>query len=214
MLFYTLFKEQWPLTLSVSTALRILSQDLSWTICSHLWMEPLNQLWKPVKANILASLLEKNICFYFINSKLKKRLNFHKFSLTFQTNNHPIIRHAAIWIFIRVELKTNLRGRNSRNPLRIFMDMKSSNMVSPIVWVSLELSCSRVPHTRSIATFTSSATWRIRGFVQIPVLKCKNQQQYDNFIHINVYIFRQIPVSPIACMLCWRNLLSLHCESK
>lgn len=47
-------------TWSVSTALRILSQDLSWTICSHLWMDDLNQLWKPVKANILASLYEEN----------------------------------------------------------------------------------------------------------------------------------------------------------
>lgn len=44
------------LTLSVSTALQILSHDLSWTICRNLWMDDLNQLWNPVKANIFASL--------------------------------------------------------------------------------------------------------------------------------------------------------------
>lgn len=54
------FQKQNLLTISVSTALQILSQDLSWTICSHLWIEDLNQLWKPVKANILVSLLGKN----------------------------------------------------------------------------------------------------------------------------------------------------------
>lgn len=52
-------KRQNLLTLSVSTALRILSHDRSWTICSHWWMEDLNQLWKPVRANILASLFGK-----------------------------------------------------------------------------------------------------------------------------------------------------------
>lgn len=62
-------------------------------------------------------------------------------------------------LVIRAELITYLRGRNSRKPFRIFKDMKSSKIVSPIVWVSLELSCSRVPHTRSIVTFTSSAAY-------------------------------------------------------
>lgn len=80
---FTSFRRQKPLTLSVSTALRILSQDLSWTICSHLWIEDLNQLWKPVRANILASLLEKNAS-RFNKFKAEEKVDLIS-SLTFQT---------------------------------------------------------------------------------------------------------------------------------
>lgn len=80
-----------PLTRSVSTALRILSHDLSWTICSHLWIEDLNQLWKPVRANILASLLRRNMSLLSkFKPKRKKaeiwspRWHFRQIKLLFQ----------------------------------------------------------------------------------------------------------------------------------
>lgn len=87
--------------------------------------------------------------------------------------------------------------------MRIFKDMKSSKMVSPIVWVSLELSCSRVPQTRSIATFTSSATWRMKAFDCVQVLVSKSATiLYDskNTMHdfstsfSLTYLFLQLPV--------------------
>lgn len=80
-------------------------------------------------------------------------------------------------------------------------------MVSPIVWVSLELSCSRVPQTRSIATFTSSATWRMKEYV-LEYL-CQSQQQQHCMTHKRLcetclqwfftsfskaYLFLQLPV--------------------
>ncbi len=123
--------------------------------------------------------------------------------------------YVAIWIVFSQIFSTNFRGRNSRKPLRIFKDMKSSKTVSPIVWVSLELSCSTVPQTRSIATFTSSATWRMKEMDCVHV-KVRNTTVWFKNLFIMTFniILYNIPVSPTACMICWRNLLSLHCENK
>lgn len=72
---FSSFNRQTLLTLSVSTALRILSHDRSWTICSHWWIEDLNQLWKPVRANILASLFgEPDRCFFLKKKQIQNRL--------------------------------------------------------------------------------------------------------------------------------------------
>ena len=124
--------------------------------------------------------------------------------------------HAAIWNTIMFQLKTNLRGRNSRKPLRIFKDTKSSKMVSPMVWVSLELSCSRVPQTRSIATFTSSATWRMKEVVCVRLrdalqLQTTSQDLFTTARHV---ISGDVPVSPAACMIRWGNLPSMCCGNK
>lgn len=104
-----------------------------------------------------------------------------------------------------IKSQTNFSGRNSRKPLRIFRDIKSSKMVSPMVWVSLELSCSRVPHTRSIATFTSSATCRktsLQGaWQELSNRDCSQRR-----------CFKVAPVSPTAGMKRWRSLLWPHWE--
>ena len=182
------------LTLSVSTALQILSQDLSWTICSHLWMEDLNQLLKPVKASILASLSEKRANIF--NKAEEKE------------HHHPVIpgRHVNTR-----RCRTNLSGRNSRKPLRIFREMKSSKMVSPIVWVILELSCSRVPQTLSIATFTSSATCQK---CRIGEASLENDTAAWLTGDVSASFFKDVPVFPTACTICWRSLPSPRCENK
>lgn len=95
-----------------------------------------------------------------------RRTLFNKYkaaspSWHFKSETTLALFKALKWQVIR--MVTNLSGRKSRKPFRIFKDMKSSKMVSPIAWVSLELSCSSVPQTRSIATFTSSAAWRTKG---------------------------------------------------
>lgn len=82
-------------------------------------------------------------------------------------------------------------------------------MVSPIVCVSLKLSCSRVPHTRSIATFTSSATWR-GGGREVDSVKRSNTLRHKHDLKKLFFIL----ASPAACMICWGSPPSQRCESK